>query len=239
MREAGALLASGRDADIFECGPGFVLRRARVARSLVAEADIMRLARDAGYPVPAVEEVSADGRELVMERVDGPSMVDRMLRRPWDIAGCGRVLADLHQRLHEIEAPGWLHPGPVTPGDRFIHLDLHPLNVIMGPRGPVVIDWSNAARGDPAVDVGAAWILVGGAQVPGPKLLAWMASKVRQLFVRAFLGGVDPAVRERAAELLEAVVDWKSHDAHISPSEIASMRKLAVAAGKRAAHGEA
>jgi len=193
----------------------------------------MRLARDAGYPVPAVEEVSEDGTELVMERVDGPSMVDHMLRHPWAIPRCGRVLADLHQKLHAISAPAWLQPGPVAPGDRLVHMDLHPLNVIMGPQGPMVIDWSNAARGDPAVDVGAAWILVAGALPPGSRVVARVTSIVRAPFVRAFLGGLDPGVRERARALLGAVVDWKSHDPHMSAAEVASMRKLASAARRR------
>lgn len=31
-------------------------------------------------------------------------------------------------------------------GDKVVHLDLHPLNVIIGPKGPVVIDWTGASR---------------------------------------------------------------------------------------------
>jgi tRNA A-37 threonylcarbamoyl transferase component Bud32 len=42
---------------------------------MVGEARTMDYARRHGYPVPAVEEISADGTDLVMERIDGPSMV--------------------------------------------------------------------------------------------------------------------------------------------------------------------
>ena len=58
------------------------------------------------------------------------------------------MLADLHDRLHEIAGPDWL-PGMPDGGDRLLHLDLHPLNVIMSPNGPVVIDWPNAAARRP------------------------------------------------------------------------------------------
>jgi Ser/Thr protein kinase RdoA (MazF antagonist) len=37
-------------------------------------------------------------------------------------------------------------------GDRVLHLDLHPRNVILSSRGPFVIDWANAARGPAALD---------------------------------------------------------------------------------------
>ena len=42
-----------------------------------------------------------------------------------------------------------------------LHLDLHPLNVIIGSACPVVIDWTSAASGDPALDIGIASLLIG------------------------------------------------------------------------------
>src|SRR5579862_6664664 len=101
MNEPGPLLASGRDADIFEYGPGLVLRRSRAGRSMAEEARIMEHLRSQGYPVPAVEEVSDDGEDMVIERIEGDDMVAMMTKRPWTIARQGRVLADLHRRLHE------------------------------------------------------------------------------------------------------------------------------------------
>ena len=70
----------------------------------------MDYARANGYPVPAVEEISDDGTELVIERLVGPSMVAAISRRPWTIRHQATVLADLHRRLHEIPGPDWLRP---------------------------------------------------------------------------------------------------------------------------------
>lgn len=147
VRRPGPLLASGRDSDIFEYGDGLVLRRARNGRSMEAEAQTMEYARSHGYPVPAVSELSADGTDLVMERLEGPVMLTALSRRPWTVRSSGTVLADLHRRLHRIPAPPWVPDAPSGRGDRLVHLDLHPLNVILTSRGPVVIDWPRAAGG--------------------------------------------------------------------------------------------
>ena len=75
----------------------------------------------------------AGGTEIVMERIEGPMMMDAMLRKPWRMAHYARMLADLHDRLHVIPAPEWLPD--VDGGDRLVHLDLHPMNVMITPIG--------------------------------------------------------------------------------------------------------
>ena len=82
MNVPGELIASGRDADIFACGNDRVLRRSRNARSMVLEAKTMEHVRAHGYPVPQVFDVSADGSELVMQRINGPTMVDAASSKP-------------------------------------------------------------------------------------------------------------------------------------------------------------
>ncbi len=160
MRERGELIASGRDADVFAYGEGLVLRRTTSGRSLDAEARVMRHVADLGYPVPRVHDVLADGTEIVMDRVEGPVMIDEMARRPWTISRHGATLARLHRELHEIVAPDWLRAFAGSPGDRIGHFDLHPMNVMLSARGPVVIDWTNAAATRPAADVAMTWVLL-------------------------------------------------------------------------------
>ena len=153
------LLASGRDGDIYEYAPGLVLRKTRDGRSIEHEARVMQYVAERGYPVPAVEEVRAAGSEIVMERIDGPMMMDAMMMRPWTMPRYVTMLGDLHDQLHEIEAPPWLPQLPDN-GDRLVHLDLHPMNVMLSARGPVVIDWTNAARGQPLSDVAMTYVLL-------------------------------------------------------------------------------
>lgn len=223
MRAPGRILASGRDADIFEYGPGLVLRRSRSGRSIGHEARTMEYLHGQGYPVPAVEEVSADGTDLVMERVDGPSMVEALGRSPWTVRRHGAVLADLHRRLHDVPSPDFLPSAPIGHGDRVLHLDLHPLNVIMGPKGPVVIDWANACLGDPGVDVALAWALMSAGEIPGGGLKARVLGLGRTMLVNGFVGHFD---KDRVARHLREVVEWKVKNPHMSEREIRAMWQL-------------
>jgi tRNA A-37 threonylcarbamoyl transferase component Bud32 len=190
---------------------------------MAGEAGVMDYARSHGYPVPAVEEISADGTELVMERIEGPSMVDVLTRRPWTLGRYAGMLADLHQRLHLIPAPEGAPPSPGHPGDRLLHLDLHPLNIMLGPSGPVVIDWSNAARGDAATDVALTWVLMAAGGIPTGRVKAMLLGGFRSLLVRSFLGHVDlPGVKERVRE----VVEWKVQDPHMTAVEQRAMWRV-------------
>ncbi len=229
-REAGRLLASGRDGDIFECGPGFVLRKTRDGRSIEHEARVMDYAADHGYPVPGIEEVRAGGSEIVMERVDGPMMMDVMAKRPWTLPRYASMLADLHDQLHEIPAPDWVTKLP-DDGDRLVHLDLHPMNVMLSEHGPVVIDWSNAAGGEALSDATATYVLLTCPKMPAPLLVQLLAQLARvrraETFARRYKG---PAFDTRLAVMAE----MKALDPNMDPSEVAACHRLADRARRRA-----
>ena len=197
----GELVARGRAADVFALGPERVLRRYREGEhdDVAPEAAAMEHARRHGFPVPAVYE--AGGRDLVMERVDGPTMLADLERRPWRVGRHGATLAELHRRLHDIPAPDGIR-APFDRGDCLVHFDLHPDNVLLSPRGPMVIDWSNASRGDAADDVALTWAIMVTSNVPGPLPFRVLARAGRGLLVNAFLAGVDAdAARARLPEI--------------------------------------
>jgi aminoglycoside phosphotransferase (APT) family kinase protein len=220
MMEPGPLLAAGRDADIFEYGPGLVLRRSREGRSMAGEAQVMEHVRSQGFPVPAVEEVSDDGLNMVIERLEGPDMLAMMSKRPWTIPRLGHLLADLHHRLHELRAPDWLPDAPVGRGDRLLHLDLHPLNVMMSTKGPVVIDWTGACRGDPDVDVALTWVLMAAGEVPTSRFMGMILGRARSALVKSFVDSFDI---DAVKQTLRDVVAWKVLDPHMSVAEQANM----------------
>ena len=84
---------------------------------MVGEARTMEYLRGHGYPVPAIDEVSDDGTDLVMERIDGPSMGDYLMRRPWAVRRQGVVLATLHRRLKaHFDPHGIFNPGRMVAG---------------------------------------------------------------------------------------------------------------------------
>jgi aminoglycoside phosphotransferase (APT) family kinase protein len=220
--DVGPLLASGRDADVFACGHDLVVRRSRKGRSMEREAKVMSYLAGHGYPVPRVEDVRADGSELVMERIAGPTMLQGLSRQPWTLGDNAALLATLHRRLHEIPAPDWLPPFPGG-GDGIVHLDLHPLNVILSPRGPVLIDWTNVARGAGPLDVALTWLVMTVAELPGIGLQAIVGRMVRTMFVRSFLARFDLTPVRTA---LPAVAAWKARDRNMRPAEVAAMQRL-------------
>ncbi len=146
------LLAAGRDCEVFDRGDGTVLRRSRDGRSLAAEGEVMAHVAGHGFPCPRVHAV--DDGALVLDLVPGPTLLHDLLSDPTPAraAGAGAVLADLHRRLHAVPPRG---AGPCV-----LHRDLHPENVLLGPDGPVLIDWTNATEGAPGVDIALSWLIL-------------------------------------------------------------------------------
>jgi aminoglycoside phosphotransferase (APT) family kinase protein len=151
-------------------------------------------------------------------------MMQSLGHSPWRIRSLARDLATLHVRLHDMAVPDFLPRAEVGYGDSVIHMDLHPLNVIISPKGPVVIDWARAARGDPETDVGLAWALMAAADIPGGQAKAKLLGLGRSMLVNAFVANFDRA--EIAAQLHD-IVEWKARDSHMSAKEMEIMRQLA------------
>ena len=149
----------------------------RAEREFVAT----RAVHAAGLPAPAAHEViEVEGRPgIVFERVGGVSLFEHTQARPWKLFAAIRQTAELHADIHRHAAPAGLpslrdriaarveeSDAPETDkqaardrlaslpdGATLCHGDFHPGNVLLSPRGPVVIDWSAAGRGHPLGDV--------------------------------------------------------------------------------------
>lgn len=182
----------------------------------------MRFAAGRGYPVPAVYD--AGEGYLVMDRLTGQTMFASFLSHPERISMYGRLLARLHAQLHQIVAPDWLAGVPGADGDRILHGDLHPLNVILSDDGPVVIDWANAARGDPAYDVADTWVLFATFDAPWDDPQSEAPALARSEFLRCFLEASDA---EAARALIPLVVKHRLADRNVTHVEQARMQQLA------------
>ncbi len=180
----------------------------------------MERVRAEGYPVPRVHDVTAT--DLVLDRVDGPTMAEDLTRRPWRFRDHAHALASLHHRLHDIPAAQWLD-APTGDGPVVIHLDLHPLNVIMGPDGPVVIDWTNARRGHGDVDVALTWLLLMTGTPDEGGVLQILTALGRRSFARRF---VSRFVRGDVMAHLDAAAAYKLHDPNLRDVERAAIHRL-------------
>jgi aminoglycoside phosphotransferase (APT) family kinase protein len=215
-----SMIGTGRSADVYEHGEGEILRRYRRPRDTEREVAVMELARAHGYPLPAARALN--DTDIVMERLDGPTMLDDLGRRPWRIDTHAETLATLHRRLHEIEAPDWLR-APVGEGNSLLHLDLHPDNVMITARGPFVIDWPNAARGPSGADVAHTWIVIA-CSTPTTGIYRRALSAIgRGLLLRAFLARFDRAQIERH---LDRAATYRLADRTVPESERAAIRRL-------------
>ena len=219
----GTKLAEGRAAEIFEAGPGQVARVARRPVDYAREAEVMELARNAGLPVPHVHSV--DDAVMILDRIEGPTMAAALETRPWQIDHAARTLAELHDRVHQVRPPAGALAAAVVPGDRLLHLDLHPENVILSPAGPVIIDWSNAAVGDPRADLAMSWIIMSTSTLDTPWWTRHAAEVIRHGFVRRWLAQVD---RTGARSVLRAVGAARAADPNVTVEETERVRRLVV-----------
>jgi aminoglycoside phosphotransferase (APT) family kinase protein len=222
----GTLVGAGRNADVYDVGGGRVLRRYRDGRDAAAvdrEAQVMAHARAHGVPVPEVFEVT--GSDIVMERAVGPTMLDVLGRQPWTLRRQARLLARLHETVHQAPAlPGLRAPcgDEDLDGQVLLHRDLHPMNVILTSAGPVIIDWEGAARGPAMYDVAWTWVIIASSEVQGTGLalaaVRAMQAQLTRSFVRA-AGPIDQAWRAQA-------VRDRLLDGNVLPAERARLERL-------------
>ena len=88
-------------------------------------------------------------------------------------------------------------------GDAVCHGDFHPDNVIMSPRGPVVLDWMNAMQGDPLGDVARTSLMLTRAAIPPTMPAKTLMAALRGYLHRVYLSHYQ-ALRPFSPEDLEA-----------------------------------
>lgn len=198
--------AAGREADVFVLDDDRVLRRYRDGSDATREAALMAYLHDRGYPVPAVH--SAAGAEIVMERLHGPTMVQALMTGAFPISDGAAMLADLLRRLHGL--PG--RSGAQTIG----HYDLHPENVLLTARGPVVIDWRNGREGPADLDTALSALIL--AQVAIGSIEHEMGDKAGEL-LHLFLAAAPGDPLSRLAEAVEI----RSRQPTMSAGEVAAL----------------
>jgi uncharacterized protein (TIGR02172 family) len=194
------------------------LYRADMPREWVYhEARIGQIVAEAGVHAPAIgDTVEADGRlGILYERITGPSMLDALAHQPWRLLGLARQFAQVHATMHTclrpelpsqrqslsraVEyAPG-LDDGTrqrllkaldrMPGGESVCHGDYHPGNIILSPRGPVVIDWMTACHGNAVADVARTVLLFRVGLLPEGTPLAQrvMTPLIRRTFLAAYL----------------------------------------------------
>jgi uncharacterized protein (TIGR02172 family) len=168
----------------------------------------------AGIPTPAAGEiVEVNGRRgIIFERVSGISMLQDMNTRPWRIFKHARALAELQFRVNQLSFPGLnsykdglayaIQQAPhlddglrdqslsllssLPDGNQVCHGDFHPGNIMLTPKGAVVIDWMTVSTGHPIADFArTSMLLTVGPKGAGKQITPIVASAL-QLFYKIY-----------------------------------------------------
>src|SRR4051812_22191092 len=183
----GDKIGEGAFSEAYAWAPGQVVKlfKAGVSHLLGRhEVRMIRAVRSAGVSVPEVfGEVTLDGRfGIVMQRLDGPTLLQLTRNGAVTFEQAGAIVAALAMSLHKTPLPPEVlsmreymeselrhDDGKVpkrlatdilalidrlSPGDGLCHCDLSPGNVIMTAEGPKLVDWTFAMRAPAAVDLG-------------------------------------------------------------------------------------
>lgn len=186
------LLAQGGQAEIYELDKYKVIRVLRSKEdeeNLKAEMAIMKLLKEKGKAVPKVYEyLKIDGRpSIIMERLNGETMLDEMKRKPFELLKQAKKLAKLHIEVTDSaeglgiisinDRAAYLIPkaemldkelkkfvleilNQLPRGNDICHGDFHPGNIIISNGQYYVIDWSGVTSGEKLSDIAHTYLLL-------------------------------------------------------------------------------
>jgi aminoglycoside phosphotransferase (APT) family kinase protein len=218
---AVAPVSGGWDTAIWRVeleGSTYALRVFRPEQVEVSRHEVaaMRAAAEGGISVPVVraDGVWQDRPALLLSWCEGRPLAHELRARPWLTWRLGLEFGRMQALIHAVAAPealrhrrvSWIDwMGPDEPDlkerlialgprqDALLHLDYHPLNVMVdGTRLAGVLDWANARAGDPRADLARTVTILRLAPLPrGPRGLGEMA--VRRLLELGWRRGYEQA----------------------------------------------
>lgn len=159
------------------------------AQTVAYERKAQRWAQEQSLPVPRTGLAKhIEGRHgFAMERIDGIDGIKYIMQNLGDFDEEARRLAELQVRVNGCRGGKLIDRRRLLlsriqrcsrlaafekdqlaailerlpQGDRLVHGDFHPGNVMRTPNGPVIIDWIDACRGVPEADVARSLVLFG------------------------------------------------------------------------------
>ena len=201
----------------------------REMRALAAVRSVLAL-----VPAP-YERIEWQGRPgIVMERVVGRDALTAISRQPWRVLELSGLTGRVHAELNGVRAPDQLPALRDELGERIgsdagipedlraaalaalaslpdstalCHGDFQAGNVLLSPRGPVVIDWGNATRGDPDGDFARTLLMTRvGSLPPGtPRTIRWG----RRLGEGLYRGAYQRAYRRSSQRRSDGIQRWE------------------------------
>ncbi|MBC8098283.1 MAG: phosphotransferase [Armatimonadetes bacterium] len=209
-------IAQGRTAEIFAWGDGKILKLFRPGFDGSAyEAQMAQAVIASGMDAPKLFDLVTvdDRRGIVYEYIPGETMRAVFEQKPLSLLALAAQFAATQAHIHSCTAPQLpslkaklrdkiqqaAHLDPTTKaavlaqltrlpeGDALCHGDYHPDNLLLNANGAKVIDWVDAAQGNPLADVARTYILLTVGDSEAPLWLRMKLGIVRRIFVPTYL----------------------------------------------------
>lgn len=178
----GRFLSSGRCAEVYEWNEEHVVKVYHREFAAAAESEFQnnRVIKDLGIPSPLAESmVEVEGlTSIVFERIRGVSMLEHIFVHPSALTEMASLLGQLHAQVHEhpcgtlpkqgnylrrkieradidecVRAKALDALEQLPQEDKLCHGDFHLGNVMITKTSPQIIDWVDAAQGNPLADI--------------------------------------------------------------------------------------
>ena len=176
---------------------------------------------------------------LVYERIDGPVLAGLLERHPFQLQKHAALLARMHASIHTHRYPQAPAESPrqkkilaqqvqaaeVLPeamrkavlalldrlpdGDVLCHNDFHPWNVLIGPGGPVIIDWESTSLGSPCADVARTTLTMALAR-PAEGFPNFLTEHLAVFYLRTFTSAYLAHYRSRTQDRLPDLRAWQT-----------------------------
>lgn len=163
----------------------------------------------------AHEKIEIEDRAgLVFDYAEGMTLLRRISSKPWTVAACAKLMAELHAQMdrqpaelrrnqrdelrESITHAPLLEDGEkrliltyletFRPANRLCHGDFHPDNIVVGQQ-VWVLDWMTALSGDPAGDVARTLLLLGHGSMPDgiPAFQRKVIQMIRSVLKKTYL----------------------------------------------------
>lgn len=141
-----------------------------------------------GLPVPAVlmKVIHNAQPALLYERINGSPLTQKLSKQPWTAFHLINQMANLQVLMHDKEISGLPQQvdimqqkitlvnelseaekcliaerlSKLSTGNSLCHGDFHPDNILLDDRGPVIIDWTDASRGNRLADLARTLVIL-------------------------------------------------------------------------------
>jgi aminoglycoside phosphotransferase (APT) family kinase protein len=213
------LINQGRTAEVYDIGNHQILKLFRSGFPLAAienECRIVIAINQCTLPLPKFfGKMEYEGRiGLIYEYIQGQSMLNSIMSKPWAFFAYAKKMAELHAAIHQTKVAGIPRQKEaleffinrtdlpaedktkiiqelkgLNGGDFLCHGDMHPDNILFSTNKPVVIDWMTATIGNPAGDVARTIVILKYSPVPShmPLLIRIVLNILKSVLCNAYL----------------------------------------------------